>query len=121
MAHRALRPLAKLTVSCTTRDRSPSLRARVHEFLGRSRLIHPRAGSALHAHSCCRCADSTSPPLQARAADAGLAASASAAASRRSISATAPSLQLTSESFLNGTSSVYVEEMFRAWTADPKR
>lgn len=47
---------------------------------------------------------------------------AGAAAPASSAAASGASLvQQGAESFLNGTSSVYVEEMFRAWKADPKR
>ncbi len=50
-------------------------------------------------------------------------AAAVAALGRRALTVTPASRsgQLGAESFLNGTSSVYVEEMFRAWKANPAR
>jgi hypothetical protein len=51
-----------------------------------------------------------------------LARVASPAARARLISTTIPALSnVATDSFLSGTSSVYVEEMFRAWKANPGR
>lgn len=51
----------------------------------------------------------------------GMGSRMAAASSLRAVSASAPARQLNAESFLSGTSSVYVEEMYRAWKTNPAR
>ncbi len=123
-----------LPIRTTTRGRSGRARARRlrprHQARQAQRLHPGRPDTVdaafwhlLHGYLPARplTPGSVRPLAASRRALRAAPALAGAAAPARAISASAPALNGSAESFLNGTSSVYVEEMYHAWKKAPSR